>query len=93
MTIWNSDCGVISWELMDVRFGPKVGQIGPNWDKSGDFFSKSHSVHSLIEPKFTEHDLKKSPDLFHLGANLTHFGPKYVYPTTDFGGLDKEGSV
>ena len=20
-----------------IRFGPKVGQIGPKWDKSGDF--------------------------------------------------------
>ena len=23
-----------------TRFGPKVGEIGPKWDKSGDFFSE-----------------------------------------------------
>ena len=27
-----------------VRFGPKVGQIDPKWDKSGKFF-RSDSVH------------------------------------------------
>ena len=30
----NKDRTVVSW---DVRFGTKVGQIEPEWDKSGNF--------------------------------------------------------
>jgi len=32
-----------------ARFGPKVGQIGPKWDKSGTF-SDPISVHFALGP-------------------------------------------
>ena len=47
---------------MEVRFGRKVGQIGPKWDKSGDCF-RWDSVHFA---KYTESYLRKST----LGPNL-----------------------
>ena len=37
----------------DGRFGSKVGQIGPKWDKSGAF-SDQISVHLAIRAKCTE---------------------------------------
>ena len=37
----------------DGRFGSKVGQIGPKWDKSGAF-SDQISVHLAREAKCTE---------------------------------------
>ena len=48
----------------DGRFGTKVGQIGPKWDKSGAF-SDQVSVHLAPVP---------------FGANLTHFGAKPTIP-------------
>ena len=44
----------------DVRFGPKVGQMGPKWHKSGSF-----SV--LSEPKYTEICSETVLNLSHLG--------------------------
>ena len=38
---------------MDGRFGSKVGQIGPKWDKSGAF-SDQISVHLARGAKCTE---------------------------------------
>ena len=51
----------IEWEMnrgcevntMDGRFGSKVGQIGPKWDKSGAF-SDQISVHLAQGAKYTE---------------------------------------
>ena len=40
-------------------FGPKMGQIGPKWDKSGTF-SDQISVHfGTAAPKLLKSDLKK----------------------------------
>ena len=36
-----------------IRFGPKIGQIGPKWDKSGTFTDQI-SVHFGAAPKYTE---------------------------------------
>ena len=52
----------------DGRFGSKVGQIGPSWDKSGTF-SDQISVH--LAPGFVP-----------FGANLTHFGAKPTIPVS-----------
>ena len=42
------------WALArDGRFGSKVGQIGPKWDKSGTF-SDQLSVHLAHRAKCTE---------------------------------------
>ena len=43
----------------DIRIRPKVGQIGPKFDKSGTFSD-------LIEPKYTEICSEKVPDLSYL---------------------------
>ena len=43
--------------VKDGRFGSKLGQIGPKWDKSGDFFQIRFSTFWLTEPKCTESDL------------------------------------
>ena len=40
-------------EVRDGRFGSKVGQIAPKWDKSGDF-SDPISVHLAHRAKCTE---------------------------------------
>ena len=32
---------------MDVRFGPKVGQIGPKWDKSGTYSDQAGRLNLL----------------------------------------------
>ena len=40
-----------------TRFGPKVGQIGPKWDISGDFSDQIQYILAR-EPKCTESDLK-----------------------------------
>ena len=45
--------GEVSASVNPVRFGPKVGQISPKWDKSGFFLD-------LSEPKHTEISLIKS---------------------------------
>ena len=42
-----------------VRFGLKVGQIGPKWDKSGDLFQIRFSTFWRGAPKCTEFDMKK----------------------------------
>ena len=57
------------------RLGPKVGQIGPKWDKDGEFFQIRFSTFWLDEPKCTESDLKKS-GFVPVGANTTHLRPK-----------------
>ena len=51
----------------DGKFGSKVGQVGPKWDKSGDF--SDHILRILAHrAKCTESDMKKSLDLSHLGS-------------------------
>ena len=55
----------------DGRFGSKVSQIGPNWDKSGTFFRSDFSTFWLAEPKCTEVWSEKSPGFVSFGANLT----------------------
>ena len=50
------------------RFGSKVGQIGPKWDKSGAF-SDQISVHLAREPRIRP-----------IWATLTHFGAKPTIP-------------
>ena len=54
-----------------TRFGPKVGQIGPKWEKSGAF-SDQNSVH-----------LARGPGFVPFGANLTHFGAKPTIPAVN----------
>ena len=55
-----------------TRFGPKVGQIDPKWDKSGIFFSDHISVHfGSVSQNILISDLKKIPD---------HFGVKPDIP-------------
>ena len=63
----------------DGRFGSKVGQIGPKWDKSGAF-SDLISVHLAPRAKCTEIWSEKAPDLTNLGSNLTHFRTKPTIP-------------
>ena len=55
----------------DVGFGPKVGYIGPKWDKSGKSGSLSQNVLKLI---------LKSSRFVPFGANLTHFESKFYIP-------------
>ena len=63
----------------DGRFGSKVGQIGPKWDKSGAF-SDQISVH-LAPPRQMHWNLIwKSHGFVPYGANLTHFGAKPTIP-------------
>ena len=66
-----------------ARFGPKVGQIGPKWDKSGTF-SDQISVHFNSKSSKSQ-DLLKSdligPRFVSFGSNLTHFGPKSAIPS------------
>ena len=50
----------------DCRFGSKVCQIGPKWDKSGAF-SDQISVHLATGAKCSEIWSEKAPDLSHLG--------------------------
>ena len=59
-----------------VRCGPEVGQIGPKWDKFGNYFEIRFSTFWLTEPKCTESDLKNNSEFVPFGANLTHFGLK-----------------
>ena len=59
----------------DVRFGPKVGQIAPKWDKSGTF-SDQISVHFGLSQNVLKSDLKKLSDSPLFRANLSHFGAK-----------------
>ena len=60
----------------DGRFGSKVGQIGPKWDKSGFFQIRFH----CIWPNAQKSDLKKPR------TNLTHFGatPSTPVPGSQF---------
>ena len=51
--------GLVVWV---ARYGPKVGQIDPKCDKSGDYFQIRFSTFGSFES-----DLKKSLDLSHLG--------------------------
>ena len=55
----------------DVRFGSKVGQIGPKWDKSGTF-SDQISMKSDV----------KIPGFVQFVANLTLFGGKPTIPAS-----------
>ena len=48
----------------DVRFGPKVGQSGSKWDKSGTF-SDQISVHFDAAPECTEIASEKVPSCSH----------------------------
>ena len=57
-----------------TSFEPKVGQIDPKWDKSGDFF-RSYSVH-LARSIWSE----KIPGFVPFGVNFTHFGFKTGHP-------------
>ena len=58
-------------DFQGVRFGPKVGQIGPKWDKSGTF-SDQISVHfGSPSQNVLNYDLKKSYTCT-IRANLTH---------------------
>ena len=50
----------------DGRFGSKLGQIGPKWDKSGSF-SDQISVYLARRAKCTEIWSEKAPDFSHLG--------------------------
>ena len=43
----------------DGRFGSKVGQIGPKWDKSGVFFRSDFSAFGAGAPNALKSDLKK----------------------------------
>ena len=43
----------------DAKFGTKVGQIGPKWDKS-ETFSDQISVHFGVSQNVLKSDLKKS---------------------------------
>ena len=43
----------------DGRFGSKVGQIGPKWDKSGAFFRSDFSAFGAGAPNALKSDLKK----------------------------------
>ena len=66
----------MSWE---GRFGSKVGQIGPEWDKSGAFLDQI-SVHLARGAKCTEIWSEKNPDLSHLGPNWPNLGAKFDIP-------------
>ena len=57
----------------DGRFGSKVGQIGPIWDKSGAF-SDQISVHLAQGRQMHWNMIWKAPD-------LSHFGP--IWPTLE----------
>ena len=72
----------------DGRFGSKMGQIGPKWDKSGAF-SDQISVHLAPRAKCTEIWSEKSPDLSHLGPIWPILGPNLV--TRVATPLDKHG--
>ena len=52
--------------VRDARFGPKVGQIGPKWDKSGAFKIRFQCIWRS-RAKCTEIWSEKAPDLSHLG--------------------------
>ena len=55
---------------MAARIGPKVGQIGHKWDKSGTF-SDQISVHfGSAEPKCTEIRSENVWDLSYFGQSL-----------------------
>ena len=59
----------------DARFGPKVSQIYPKWEKSGTF-SEQISVHfSRWVKMYWNLIWKKVPDLSHLGPIWSHVGP------------------
>ena len=52
----------------------KLGQIGPKWENLGHFMIR-FSIFWLAEPKYTETDLLKVPDLSHLGPIWPNFDP------------------
>ena len=72
----NTQTGVC---IRDGRFGSKVGQIGPKWDKSGAF-SDQISVHLAPRRQIHWNLIWKSPGFVPFGANLTHFGGKPTIP-------------
>ena len=47
----DSDKTMLNWV---TRFGPKMGQIGPKWEKSGSF-SDQISVHFGADPQTDRH--------------------------------------
>ena len=53
-------------ENRDGRFGSKVGQIGPKWDKSWAFFRSDFSAFGAGAPNALKSDLKKAQDYSHL---------------------------
>ena len=65
----------------DGRFGYKVVQIGPKWDKSGAFFRSDFSAFGAPAPNVLKSDLKK-PGFVPFGANLNHFGAKPTIPAS-----------
>ena len=46
----------------DGRFGFKLGQIGPKFDKFGPFFRSDFSAFGAGAPNALKSDLKKGPD-------------------------------
>ena len=62
----------------DGRFGSKMGQIGPKWDKSGAFLDQI-SVHLARGAKCTEIWSEKATDLSHLGPIWPTFEPNLPY--------------
>ena len=56
-----------------IRFGPKVAQIGPKWDKSRTFSDQTSVDFDLSGQYLLKSDLKKS-QICPIGANMTQFG-------------------
>ena len=66
-------------QTRDGRFGSKVGQIGPKWDKSGAF-SDQISVHLAPRAKCTEIWSEKATDLSHLGSKSDPLWSQTYHP-------------
>ena len=76
-----SSTGQNTPQSRDGRFGSKVGQIGPKWDKSGAF-SDQISVHLAQGRQMHWNQIWKSPGFVTFRANLTHFGAKPTIPAS-----------
>ena len=79
--VTSRDISVSRITIMNGRFGSKVGQIGPKWDKSGTF-SDQISVHLARSSQMYWNLIWKSPGFVPFWANLTHFGAKSTIPDT-----------
>ena len=73
-----------------TRFGPKMGQIGPKWDKSGTFFRWDFSTFWRRAPECTEIWSEKVPGLSHFGpicpileSNLPTQGGVFIFYHSD----------